>query len=233
MTRPGRTHASALEADAFELHRARSEEDWRAITALRYRALRRRGDVPESAIEAFADRHDHAFASQVFLLTREGHPVGTTRSSLGSTRRRWALPAMECFAREIEAAVGGAAPTILDASLTMVDPAFAEPRAALIHLFKAHTLRCATEGADWLVTEVPESQIGFYRRMFNMRILSGAETFANLASPRVLMGLAYRDNAAVLCRRMPVLAASAEEETAFAANGAIAFTARPSPRPSP
>jgi len=72
---------------------------------------------------------------------------------------------------------------------------------------------------------VPDTQIGFYRRMFSMRILSGAEQCPGLALPRVLMGLEFREQAALLCRRMPVLAATPQEEQEFAATGAVAFTA--------
>jgi hypothetical protein len=156
------------------MHRVATAEDWRRITLLRYKALRARGDIPENPAESHGDWHDRAFNCQAFLLTHQGRPAGTTRSSVSSATRRWPLPAMERFSREIEKEVGGDH-TILEASLTAVDAAVAEPRIALFHLFKAHMLRCAAEGADWLLVTVPDTQIGFYCRMFNMRILSGAE----------------------------------------------------------
>jgi hypothetical protein len=84
-------------------------------------------------------------------------------------------------------------------------------------------LRCAAESADWLIVAVPDTQIGFYRRMFNMRILSGAEQCPGIASPRVLMGLEFREHAALLCKRMPALATTPEEEVAFAAAGEVTF----------
>jgi hypothetical protein len=49
-----------------------------------------------------------------------------------------------------------------------------------------------------------------------MEILSGAEHWPGMATPRVLMGLAWRDRARDLLRRIPALAASAEDEAAFA-----------------
>ena len=68
-----------------------------------------------------------------------------------------------------------------------------------------------------------DSQIGFYRRMFNMEILSGAEKYPGIASPRVLMGLEYREQAALLFKRMPMLAVTDADERDFAASGVITF----------
>src|SRR4029077_401353 len=112
-----------------------------------------------------------------FLLRRNGRAAGATRSSVSSASRRWPLPALEPFGREIESAIGWDA-TILEASLTVVDPDLScDPRTALFHLLKAHMLRCSLENADWLLIAVPDSRIGFYRRMFNMEILSGSERY--------------------------------------------------------
>ena len=106
----------------------------------------------------------------------------------------------------------------------VVDPASAiDPKTALFHLFKAHMLQCASEDADWLIIAVRDSQIGFYRRMFNMEILSGAERYAGLASPRVLMGLEYHVQAQLLFMRMPMLAVTDADERDFSASGVITF----------
>ena len=208
------------------MHRAVTGEDWRRIALLRYKSLHGRGDIDENPSESFGDWHDRAFNCQAFLLTHNGRPAGTTRSSVSSASRRWPLPAMECFSKEIADAVGGDL-TILEASLTAVDAAAVEPRTALFHLFKAHMLRGAAEGADWLIVAVPDTQIGFYRRMFNMRILSGAEQCPGFAQPRVLMGLEFREHAALLSKRMPALATTPGEEQEFAATGRVAFPAEP------
>jgi hypothetical protein len=93
----------------------------------------------------------------------------------------------------------------------------------LFHLFKAHMLECSLEGADWLLVAVRESQIGFYRRMFNMEILSGTEAYPGLVTPRVLMGLEYPAQAALLAKRIPLLEVSADDERDFAQTGCIVF----------
>ena len=215
---------TAAAQPAFEIHRVQSAEDWRRAGALRYRSLRAREDIAENAAESHGDWHDRAFNCHAYLLTRLGRPAATSRSSVSSASRRWPLPAMECFEKEI-ACVAQDDRTLLEVSLTAVDADVAEPRTALFHLFKAHMLRCAAEDVDWLVTAVPEAQIGFYRRMFNMRILSGAERFHALAAPRVLMGFDFREHAGVLRKRMPALAATVEEEAEFVQSGAIGFGA--------
>jgi hypothetical protein len=215
--------AVPLVQQGFEMRRVGAREDWDHVRKLRFDALRSRDEVPDSPDGAYADAHDIALNAATFLLTRNARPVGSTRSSVSSANRRWALPAMDVFPREIETAVGLDS-TIVEASLMAVDPATAlDPKNVLFHLFKAHMLHCAAENADWLIVAVRDSQIGFYRRMFNMEILSGAESYPGIASPRVLMGLEYRQQAPLLFMRIPVLAVSDADEREFALSGAITF----------
>ncbi|MGZ5583601.1 MAG: N-acyl amino acid synthase FeeM domain-containing protein, partial [Usitatibacter sp.] len=209
----------------FEMRRASSREDWNRIRAIRYEALRVRGEIPEAPDMAYGDGHDAALNSMTYGLLSNGRMIATTRSSVSSAARRWPLPAHDAFSREIGASIG-ADSTLVEASLMVVAPsATTDPKTALFHLFTAHMLHCASEGADWLVVAVRDSQIGFYRRMFNMEILSGAERCPGLASPRVLMGLAYREQAALLSKRMPVLATTESEAREFAASGRVSFMA--------
>jgi hypothetical protein len=218
-------HASpdgALIQRGFEMRRVATREDWSEVKTLRFEALRERGEIAESGEPSYGDDHDAAFNTTTFLLSRNGRPIGSTRSSVSSAMRRWPLPASDAYANEIAGL--GADATLVEASLMVVDPALStDPKSALFHLFKAHMLQCASENADWLIVAVRDSQIGFYRRMFNMEILSGAERYPGLASPRVLMGLEYRAQASLLFKRMPMLAVSAADERAFVASGAITF----------
>jgi hypothetical protein len=213
----------SLAQPGFEMQRVASREDWKRVKNLRYDALRSREEIPDSPERSYGDPHDSALNTMTFVLTRNARPVGTTRSSVSSARRRWALPAMDVFAREIEATVGLES-TIVETSLTAIDPATAnDPRIILFHLLKAHMLHCAAETADWLIAAVRDSQIGFYRRMFNMDILSGAESYPGMTSARVLMGLEFRRHAPLLFKRIPVLAVTLEDEREFAATGAVSF----------
>lgn len=204
-------------ADARELtlHRARDRAEWERVRALRYEVLHARGDIPENPERSHADAHDAALNAVTLVLAHRGEVLACTRSSVRSAQRRWPLPCEEAFAREIDEALGPDE-TIVEASLTVTDPrAPVEPRVALIHLFKAHLLHCSAQNADWLITAVRDSQIGFYRRMFSMEILSGAERYPGLALPRVLMGLDVRRQAPLLAKRIPALAITPAEEAAF------------------
>jgi hypothetical protein len=213
---------AAVHPRGFEMRRVATREDWSDVRSLRFDALRERSEIGENGEGGFGDDYDAALNSATFLLLRNARPIATTRSSVSSARRRWPLPASDVYAAEIAAL--GADATVVEASLMVVDPASQmEPKTALFHLFKAHMLHCASENADWLVMAVRDSQIGFYRRMFNMEILSGAEKYAGLASPRVLMGLEYRKQAPLLFKRMPMLAVTDTDERDFAASGVITF----------
>lgn len=215
--------SSPVPQGGFEMRRVSTREDWARVRALRYEALRSREEIADNPDRAHADPHDIALNTTTFLLARNGRPVGSTRSSVSSAARRWSLPAMEAFEHEIKTSIGLDS-TIVEASLMVVDPATsADPKTALFHLFKAHMLQCATENADWLVVAVRDSQIGFYRRMFNMEILSGAERYPGLDASRVLMGVEYREQAALLFKRIPALAVSGADESEFAVNGSITF----------
>jgi hypothetical protein len=189
----------------FETRRVESPHEWGEVRDLRHRALRSRGDL--AAGESLRDDgHDTALNTATHLLARYGKPQGSTRTSLSTEARRWPLPSVETFGREIESSIGWKA-TLVEASLSVVDPDLpGDPRVALVYLFKVQMDRCAAEDADWMLAAVPESQIGFHRRMFNMEILSGSEPYPGFALPRVLMGLDFRRHASVLFQRIPALA---------------------------
>lgn len=204
------------------MRRVATADDWSEVRSMRYRALLARQDIAPRAEPEFGDEFDQAFNSETFLLTHEGRAIASTRTSVASASRRWPLPAGPGFAAAIEAL--GADTTRIEASLTLSDPLAAmEWKAVLFHLFKAHMLECSVEGADWLLVAVRESQIGFYRRMFNMEILSGTEPYPGLLTPRVLMGLEYPVQAPLLSKRIPLLEVSADDERDFAETGSIFF----------
>jgi hypothetical protein len=213
---------TALSHRGFEMRRVATRDDWSDVKSLRFDALRERGEIAESGDASYGDEHDAAFNTTTFVLSRNGRALGSTRSSVSCANRRWPLPASEAYAAEIAAL--GSDSTLVEASLMVVDPTSqTDPKTALFHLFKAHMLQCASENADWLIVAVRDSQIGFYRRMFNMEILSGAERYPGLASPRVLMGLEYHAQSALLFKRMPMLAVTDADERDFAASGVITF----------
>ena len=209
------------------MHRVASREDWMRVRALRYEALASRGDIAPGEERCHGDAHDIGLNSCTFLLTRNGRAVGSTRSSVSAPNRRWALPSMEVFNREIQSAIGLES-KVVEASLTVVDPATSlERRMVLLHLLKAHILHCGAECADWFITTVRDTEIGFHRRMLDMEILSGAESCPGMAQPRVLMGLQYRERATSLFKRLPVLAVTLAEEAEFASGGVVRFAQRP------
>jgi len=215
--------AHAPTAPGFEMRRVDSRIQWDEVHALRYRALRSRNEIAEHPDGLPDDGYDTMLDSITFLLTRRDRAAGCTRSSASAAGRHRPLPGGEVFRREIESAIGWDA-TIVESSLTLVDPGVqGDPRHVLIHLFKAQMLRCAIDGADWLIAAVPESQIGFHRRVFNMQILSGPERCPRFAAPRVLMGLDYRRDAGVVFKRIPTLEVTPADQHEFLASGRVAF----------
>ena len=192
------------------LRRVQTAQDWRIARALRFEGLVGRGDISEDSPRAFSDSFDEATNTTTYLLACADTPIGTTRTSVSVPPVRQPLPSQRVFGREILAAFGPGA-AVVEASLTFVVPhAARDPQDALMRLFKVHLWRCAAENADALVVAVRESQMGFYRRRFNMEILSGPETWPRMAAPRVLMGLAWREHSAQLLRRMPELAVGSD-----------------------
>jgi hypothetical protein len=162
-----------------------------------------------------------AIGSATFVLTYGGRPVASTCSRYARGGVPSPLPALQAFAGDLHG--GFAEAMVVEASDTLVDPAPIDPAIAMVHLFKAHMLTCALQEAEWLVAAVPDTRIGFHRRVFRMQILSGAEHVPGLASPRVLMGLRYREQAPLLMRGLPLLAFDRTEERRFAATGEVRF----------
>lgn len=208
----------------YAMRPVRTADEWRAVRELRLAALRGRGDIAPETWALQAERHDAAPNATTFVLERDARPLGSIRASVRSAHRPSPLPAMDAFARELDGALGAAA-TVVEASLAVIDPHAADPTAALLRLFKGPMLACVAQQADWLIAAVRDAQMGFFRRVLDMEILSGAETLPGLASPRVLMGLRFREQAPFLFRRIPVLAVTAADERRFAATGTVPFEA--------
>jgi hypothetical protein len=215
-----RSFACPEPASGLLLRRALSRDDWSAVRTLRFAALAREGDVEPASLPVQPDAYDGAPGTTTFVLADRGRAIGSTRASHARDGRPFRLPSSAAFGREIEAQLGGA--SVVEASLTVLD-ASADRTLSLLRLFKAHVCVCAGVDADWLVAAVREPQMGFYRRVFDMEILTGAAKVAGLAMPRVLMGLRYRERAPALLRRFPALAPSGEELARFAAGGALRF----------
>jgi hypothetical protein len=216
------TAARTLQAiPGSSMHRVVNREDWARVRALRNDA------VPEHAAMAssrgsHADAHDFASNACTFLLLSHGRAIGSTRTSVSAAARRASLPAAATFHREMQCF--GSQETLVEASLTVVDPAARlERRAILVHLLKASIVACAAERADWLICAVCEHEIGFHRRMLDMEILSGAERASAIDEAHVLMGLRYREQSALLFSRFPVLAVSDRDHQEYAATGRITF----------
>jgi len=206
------------------MHRVTGRDDWARVRALRYESLSSRGDIAPCAERTHSDSHDLTADSATFLLLKHGRAIGSTRASLSSSP--WGcLPAAATFGGELASAIGPDA-SVVEASLTVTDPREArDRRTVLLHLLKAHMVVCAVERAEWLVAAVRDDEIGFYRRMLNMEILSGVESSPGMATPQVLMGLQYREHAALLFGRIPVLAVTQSDERQYAATGCVQFAA--------
>ena len=211
----------AVARPAYALRRAISHEDWSGVRALRFAALAHHEDLAGDALRACGDAYDARAGTTTFLLLRDGAPLASTRTSIAAAGEPATLPALATFPHEVEQLAAHA--RVVEASLTAVDPAAAEPRAAIFHLYRAHMLACAGSGAAWLVTMVRDTQIGFYRRVFDMEILSGPEAVPGLAVPRVLMGLRPSEARERLARRIPLLAVTETDVERFEDGGTVTF----------
>jgi hypothetical protein len=211
----------------FAMHCVATREDWSRTRSLRYASLLEQGDIEANAERSYSDGHDREAEGATFLLTRDRRPMGTVRASLDSPLRCGTLPSMDAFEREIRAAIGLDSTTVEASLLANDSTSSLDRRVTLLHLLKGPLLICTLANADWLIIAVREEEIGFYRRMLNMEILSGAETYWGMAAPRVLMGLQYRENAALLFKRIPLLAVTDGDVRQYAASGFVRFADPP------
>ena len=86
---------AAVHPRGFEMRRVATREDWSDVRSLRFDALRERAEIDGNEEGGYGDCHDAALNSTTFLLLRNARPVASTRSSVSSAKRRWALPASE------------------------------------------------------------------------------------------------------------------------------------------
>jgi hypothetical protein len=219
-----RRTAQAPGVPTYAMRRAAAREDWSAVRALRFAALAHHDDIPGSMVHAYGDAHDVRAGTTTFLLLRDGEPLASTRASVAAAGEPATLPAMQAFPRELEQLARS--DRIVEASLTVVNPAACDARDAIFHLYRAHMLACTASAAAWLVTAVRDTQIGFYRRVFDMEILSGAESLPGLAVPRVLMGLRPREAGERLARRIPLLGVSARDAQRYEDEALVTFEPR-------
>jgi hypothetical protein len=195
-----------------------SREDWAAVRALRFAALSRCGDIPACPLPTYGDAYDAAPGARTYMLAEGGRAIGSTRCMHSQGEGGARLPALEAFRGELDAAI--AAAPIVEASLTLLDAPM-DRALAHLRLFRVHMTACAALEAEWLLAAVRETEMGFYRRVFGMEILTGAARWAGLAMPRVLMGLPFRERAPALCRRLPILAPGATDVQRFRAGEAL------------
>ncbi len=193
-------------ASRFQLQRVESQSQWRHVHALRA-----------------GDAHDGALNATTFLLMNGERAIATTRTSVSAPERRRGIPCEDAYRASIETRCGSET-TLVEASHTFVRPGSStEPRNLLFLLCKAHILQCLLENADWLLCAVREPEIGFYRRIFNMEIVSGPEDYPGPRSRRVLMGLDYRRHSRLLSLRIPALAITRDDHEEYLETGRIGF----------
>lgn len=215
---PADSLSTQTPAQSALLRPAASREDWAAVRAMRFAALSRSGDIPARALPVYGDAYDAAPGAVTYLLEAAGRVVGSTRCMHSRAGGGIALPAVEAFGSELDPGI--AAASVVEASLTLVEGPVDRAR-VLLSLFKVHMTACAAFEAEWLLAAVRETEMGFHRRVFGMDILTGSARWPGLALPRVLMGLPFRERAAALYRRLPMLAPSGEDVQRFHAGAAL------------
>jgi N-acyl amino acid synthase FeeM len=229
---PSSGAAGSAAPGQLEMHLAASAQDWDAVGDLRYRAYRQRDAILPNAEERLREPDDTAMNAMTFLLTRGGRPMGTTRTTVRTASRQWPLPGLATYRKAIESSIVAEA-TLVEASRTVVEPALAaDSRAILFHLMKAHVLHCALEDADWLLCAVRQPDISFYRRMLNMKTLSGFERYPGLTVQMVLMGLDVRTHMDLVAKRIPQMGVSREDQETFVATGCVRVARPPAARPA-
>lgn len=157
------------------------------VQALRYKAYRAEGYIPENATERFFDDYDFEPVNRSFLTYCNGQLIGSIRACVSSPRLGEHLPAAEIYEEEIAAKVGFDK-VIVESNKFVFEPGFRQSGglAARVILVRNMLNYALSIEADAIVTAVRKSHARIYKS-FGFRQIADAKRYPLLDFDTILM----------------------------------------------
>lgn len=166
---------------------ARNAQENDLVYALRYRAYRAEGYIPENPAARFFDDYDFESANRSFLTYCNGQLIGSVRACVSSPKLGEHLPAAEIYEQELAAEVGFDK-VIVESNKFVFEPGFRQAGglAARLILVRNVLNYAVSLEADVIVTAVRKSHARLYKS-FGFRQISEAKRYPLLDFDTILM----------------------------------------------
>lgn len=173
--------------DGFTLSVARTPAELDVAAAIRYRAYRATGALPESASARFLDAFDQAPDARTVLVWHGDRPVAATRTLVSRDAARTDLTAALAFGDVIREVIPPHA-VVIEANRFVVDPDVAGmTRRAIWPMIRANLMRCAFEEGDYFVAALRPAHLAFYARVLRLSVASEERVYPGLRTGMHLM----------------------------------------------
>ncbi len=189
--------------DVFEYRRTDAEEDREAIYRLRYEAYRRDGNVSNGFTADSGDFFDQSANCHVFGLYIAGTLVSSIRVNICSPENRIS-PTMSIFPDILNPMVDRGM-VFVDPSRFVVDRNAARGNPELIYAtMRLVTMAAVYFDADYCLATVRPEHNAFYRKVFQVKVMSRPRLFPSLSQPVNMLGGLMDDVAAKVVARYPI-----------------------------
>lgn len=180
-----------MPAGNLEIVRAKTESDFRAIGALRYRCYRAEDLIDEHPDEVFLDEFDHTPGARVYGVHLNGTLVSSIRFHvLRNDATRSAT--RDAFSDILEPMIASGL-VLVDGARFVVDPTIGSARLSIAWQTLNICLRVADEiDADYGVAAVQLSHIKLYQKIYNFSQLAEPRDYCQLTTKLALIGVDLR-----------------------------------------
>ncbi|MDE1972255.1 MAG: hypothetical protein KGK33_05445 [Hyphomicrobiales bacterium] len=205
--------------DRIDYRLADSSDDREAIFRLRYQAYTRDGGIFPNSSRTFSDAYDEIGNVFLFGVYIDGELASSIRIHVAS-REHPAFPTLDVFPDILQPEID-ADKVIVDSTRFVADEKLSRTYRALPYA----TLRLGGMAAhhfhaDYLLAAVRPEHQGFYRRVFNHRLVGTPRPYPGLAKPICLMMADYPRFVDQVHQRFPFFRSSLfERRMLFERNG--------------
>lgn len=195
---------------------ATTAEEREAIFALRYRAYRREGAVPENPTHLLTDPYDALPNARLVGLHLDGRLVGSVRLHLVSDITRDQSPALAVFGSVLNAAMTSHT-RLLDPNRLVLEPDVARHEPELHWaLLRVPMIAAAHFNVRLVTATVRPEHIAFYRRVLRFAQRSEPMAYPTLLTPLSLLTADFLPTVtAAIFRRFPHMRPDPDEGAAL------------------
>jgi len=198
----GFSESVALLLDTMDVRRAETLEERENIYRLRYQAYLREGAISPNYTGTFSDPYDESENAYLFGMYLDGELVSSLRMHIGSLEHP-KFPSLEAFPDVLQPEIDSGK-VIIDSTRFVSDEACSREHRGLPYVtVRLGWMAAIYFNAEHLLAAVRPEHQGFYRRIFQHRLICEARPYPRLTRPICLMTTHFAAVADRLYRRYP------------------------------